>query len=289
MLFLSTAFMHHDAWTPSPPSGGLFSPNSSNTPWMNPQTPQRRKVTASVRLQGIKTTMPNNLSLASILWCLISILKLKYVLDDWQVHLIHWILQGYDSIFCAGTGYGKSLIFEGLAVLGRKGKLVIVISPLKVLEHDQVCSPFFFFGALTVFQAEQAIAKGIDTLFINKKIQQKPWAFGNTLVQVRPWSTCHSRWLLPPVSKNYGKIPVFKCKLSLVFKSPVWSGFLAKFWRNHNRTGCLLSRFMGNRQPDRKKLVEKNQLKPVFFNPNLFILCSVVTHKNVVKNLKLCK
>ena len=124
--------------------------------------------------------------------------------------------------------------------------------------------PFFFCGALTVFQAEQAIAKGIDTLFINKKIQQKPWAFGNTLVQVWPWSTCHSRWLFPPVSKNYGKIPVFKCKLSLVFKSPVRSSFSAKFRRNHNQTGCLLSRFMGNWQPDQKKMVEKNGLKLVF-------------------------
>lgn len=31
-----------------------------------------------------------------------------------------------------------SLIFEGLAILGGKGKLVIVISPLKALECDQV-------------------------------------------------------------------------------------------------------------------------------------------------------
>jgi superfamily II DNA helicase RecQ len=51
------------------------------------------------------------------------------------------------------TGYGKSLIFEGLAVLSGKGKLVIVISPLKALERDQ---------------AEQAMAKGIDALVINE-------------------------------------------------------------------------------------------------------------------------
>jgi superfamily II DNA helicase RecQ len=65
-------------------------------------------------------------------------LGLSYTPDDWQVHLIRRILQGYDSIFCAGTGYGKSLIFEGLAVLGGTKKLVIVISPLKALERDQV-------------------------------------------------------------------------------------------------------------------------------------------------------
>ena len=67
----------------------------------------------------------------------------------------------------------------------------------------------------------------------------------------------------------------------LVFKSPVQSSFSAKFQCNCNRTGCLLYRFMGNRQPDRKT--------PVFFGPNIFILRSVVTHKNVVKNLKICK
>ena len=146
MLFSSTAFMHHDARTPSPPSGGPFSPNNSNIPWTIPQTPRRHKVTASVRLQGIKTTMPNNLSLASISWRLISILRLKYVPDDWQVHLIHRILQGYDSIFCAGIGYGKSLIFKGLAVLGGKGKLVIVISLLKggCTRHDTQTHTFCF-------------------------------------------------------------------------------------------------------------------------------------------------
>jgi len=84
---------------------------------------------------------------------LINSFNLSYTPDDWQVHLIRRILQGYDSIFCAGTGYGKSLIFEALAVLGGAGKLVLVISPLKALERDQ---------------AEQAIAKGINAIVINE-------------------------------------------------------------------------------------------------------------------------
>jgi superfamily II DNA helicase RecQ len=58
--------------------------------------------------------------------------------DEWQAHLIQRVLQGYDSIFCAGTGYGKSLIFEGIAALGGRGKVAIVISPLKALQKDQV-------------------------------------------------------------------------------------------------------------------------------------------------------
>ena len=65
--------------------------------------------------------------------------------DDWQLHLVRRILAGYDSILCAGTGYGKSLIFEALALLGGKGKLVIVISPLKALERDQVSPQSIYF------------------------------------------------------------------------------------------------------------------------------------------------
>ncbi|KAJ6461471.1 hypothetical protein C8R45DRAFT_842031 [Mycena sanguinolenta] len=65
-------------------------------------------------------------------------LKLHYSPDDWQIHLIVRILRGYDSIFLAGTDYGKSLIFEAVAVLARKKNVTIIVCPLKVLEADQV-------------------------------------------------------------------------------------------------------------------------------------------------------
>lgn len=65
-------------------------------------------------------------------------LKLTYTPDDWQIHLIIRILRGYDSIFLAGTGYGKSLIFEAVAALGGSKKVTIIICPLKALEADQV-------------------------------------------------------------------------------------------------------------------------------------------------------
>lgn len=50
--------------------------------------------------------------------------------------MISKVLRGYDSIFTAGTGYGKSLVFQGLAVLGVSKKAVIIVSPLKALEAD---------------------------------------------------------------------------------------------------------------------------------------------------------
>ena len=122
---------------PSTPSRRKNQPAAPVTPTA-PETPQQRKDNLSQRLRKINTSLPSNLSLTLIRSRLVSKLKLSYTLDDWQVHLIQRILQGYDSIFCAGTGYGKSLVFEGLAVLGGNRKLVVVISPLKALEYDQV-------------------------------------------------------------------------------------------------------------------------------------------------------
>ncbi|KAJ7187716.1 hypothetical protein GGX14DRAFT_341512, partial [Mycena pura] len=61
----------------------------------------------------------------------------SFIPELWQIYLISRILRGFDSVFLAGTGYGKSLVFEGLAVLGGKNKVVIVICPLKALEQGQ--------------------------------------------------------------------------------------------------------------------------------------------------------
>ena len=63
------------------------SKKSSNT-LILPETPRKRKGNANQRLRGIKTTLPDNLSLDAIQTRLISILKLSYTPDDWQVHLI---------------------------------------------------------------------------------------------------------------------------------------------------------------------------------------------------------
>jgi ATP-dependent helicase YprA (DUF1998 family) len=89
----------------------------------------------ATRLQG---TTPAKFTYAEISAELVTLLALTFIPDLWQVHLISRILRGFDSIFLAGTGYGKSLIFEGLAVLGGKKKVVIVVCPLKALERDQV-------------------------------------------------------------------------------------------------------------------------------------------------------
>ena len=85
---------------PSTPSKQKTQPT---VPPTAPETPRRRKDNISQRLRGINTNLPPSLSLTSIHSRLISKLSLSYTPDDWQIHLIRRILQGYDSIFCAGT------------------------------------------------------------------------------------------------------------------------------------------------------------------------------------------
>ncbi|KAJ7443551.1 hypothetical protein FB451DRAFT_1295556 [Mycena latifolia] len=117
--------------TPQTPRRRPFSPIAPRSPG----TPRRRIPPRSTRLQGLKEWKHNFETTRRMV---ITQLKLSYTPDDWQIHLIIRILRGYDSIFLAGTGYGKSLIFEAVAVLGGKNKVTVIICPLKALEADQV-------------------------------------------------------------------------------------------------------------------------------------------------------
>src|SRR5882762_2847126 len=98
-------------------------------------TPRRHKTPKRNRNPGIRR--PSK-SIEELREELKKILKLSFTPEEWQAHIIQQVKQGYDSIFLAGTGYGKSLVFEGLAVLGGQRKVTIVISPLKSLQKDQV-------------------------------------------------------------------------------------------------------------------------------------------------------
>ena len=58
---------------------------------------------------------------------------------DWQLDVSEAILLGLDCIVIAGTGAGKTMPFAmPLLIDDTKRKVVIVISPLNELEHDQV-------------------------------------------------------------------------------------------------------------------------------------------------------
>ena len=83
------------------------------TPPRTPGTPRRRKFPLSNRLQVIK---PANLSFSQIKEKLVDKLKLSFAPDEWQLHLVSRIRQGYDSIFCAGTGqFQHALILNAVS------------------------------------------------------------------------------------------------------------------------------------------------------------------------------
>src|ERR1700684_1778735 len=60
---------------------------------------------------------------------------------DWQLDVTEAILLGLDSVIIAGTGFGKTMPFMLPLLLDEKKK-VVILSPLKVLQEDQVSSFF---------------------------------------------------------------------------------------------------------------------------------------------------
>jgi ATP-dependent helicase YprA (DUF1998 family) len=56
---------------------------------------------------------------------------------DWQLDVTEAILLGLDSVVIAGTGAGKTMPFM-MPLLLDKSKKVIIVSPLKILQADQV-------------------------------------------------------------------------------------------------------------------------------------------------------
>jgi ATP-dependent helicase YprA (DUF1998 family) len=56
---------------------------------------------------------------------------------DWQLDVTEAILLGLDSVVIAGTGAGKTMPFM-MPLLLNKSKKVIIVSPLKILQVDQV-------------------------------------------------------------------------------------------------------------------------------------------------------
>jgi len=85
------------------------------------------------------------------------------------VEAIKHVRDGWDTIFVAGTGAGKSLVFQGLAAICPKNKFFIVISPLKALERDQVCSDIYFCShLLTWLKVMEAERVGVKAAMVNE-------------------------------------------------------------------------------------------------------------------------
>jgi bloom syndrome protein len=57
---------------------------------------------------------------------------------EWQLDVTEALLLKVDCVLIAGTGAGKTIPFM-LALLGNKKSKILIVSPLKVLQEDQVC------------------------------------------------------------------------------------------------------------------------------------------------------
>lgn len=79
--------------------------------------------------------------------------KGKLIAYDWQLDVAEALTLGLDCTVIAGTGAGKTIPFVlPLFAPGYKGsipknkRMIVIISPLNVLEVDQVCLFFGYIG-----------------------------------------------------------------------------------------------------------------------------------------------
>jgi len=86
----------------------------------------------------------------------------------WQLDVTESILVGLDSIVIAGTGAGKTMPFM-MPLLLDEEKRIIIISPLKVLQEDQVCHDTFIFlsQSQSTLQATRFRKMGLTAKAVN--------------------------------------------------------------------------------------------------------------------------
>ncbi|KAF5333860.1 hypothetical protein D9758_017098 [Tetrapyrgos nigripes] len=104
-------------------------------------TPRRRNPPLK-KAHGVKTQseLPVRMrTLEAVRDALKNELQIPFDPNAWQYRLVCRISMGYDGLIVAATGLGKSLMFAGVAKLGKKG-LAVVVCPLKVLEPDSIRS-----------------------------------------------------------------------------------------------------------------------------------------------------
>lgn len=74
---------------------------------------------------------------------------------DWQIDVTEAMLLGLDSVLIAGTGSGKTMPFM-LTLKYDHQATVLVVSPLKILQDDQVCAVLAMGTCIDVASIRQA-------------------------------------------------------------------------------------------------------------------------------------
>jgi hypothetical protein len=106
------------------------------------------------------------------------------------------------------------VIFKALAVWGGLKKLVIVISPLKALECDQVFKLAFQVIMMLNFCFRQNTQPTRELmLLLLMKTHPRLLSFGNKLAPRLQSLICPLRWCCPRASRNFGRICNFVASL----------------------------------------------------------------------------
>ena len=85
---------------------------------------------------------------------------------DWQLDVMEAILLGLDSVVIAGTGAGKTMPFM-MPLMLDKSKKVIIVSPLKILQVDQVQDILILIWCNSFLWAERFKKMQIKTAVVN--------------------------------------------------------------------------------------------------------------------------
>jgi superfamily II DNA helicase RecQ len=168
---------------------------------------------------------------------------------DWQLRSLQQLLEGKDIVVMAGTGSGKSLIFQGI-VFARKGGIVLVIAPLTSLIYDQVQN----ISELDLSkQVEEMKKKGISAVALTSKTtEDDPELFKKAFIKCEFQMVYTSpEYLLKPGGEFMNKIlpnpkstfisrlitvAVDECHVALD-----WQGFRPKYKELFRLKECMLN------------------------------------------------
>ena len=122
---MSASTPHHGSQSPAASPGPRREPNIKKPP-RKPWPQFKKKVNEDALKEAVKQGF-------------------GYEPHEWQLQAAVKVLEGNDGIVVAGTGKGKTMVFAilGLAVkLSETKGYYVIVSPLKALEGDQVCTAF---------------------------------------------------------------------------------------------------------------------------------------------------
>ncbi|KAE8180749.1 hypothetical protein CF328_g9066 [Tilletia controversa] len=125
---------HHSKYG-SPSLSHSSSRSPSNSPSGSPPDPLRAAIPSRATRSRNKSTQAAHVNMIQLLRDFHE--DAGFIPEQWQLEVICCLAAGWDVVLSAGTGRGKSLIWEIAAFL-HPDKIFLVIVPLQAIEIDQV-------------------------------------------------------------------------------------------------------------------------------------------------------